>query len=277
MLNYVGRFAPSPTGPLHLGSLVTAMASYLDAKVANGHWLLRMEDIDYPRNVDGASEWIRNDLFQLGFIWDGEIQYQSKREYLYQAALEEIRGNTFRCVCSRTEQVGLVYDGRCRDLQIKGDAKAPSAVRLQVDGKICWQDRSSRIFEDDLESTCGDFVLYRKDKLWAYQLAVVVDDAAQGVTHVVRGEDLIASTSRQIYLQQKLGLPRPSYWHVPVVLNSNGEKLSKQTGATALNTAKPVAQLLEAWRYLSPITIEPSSVEQFWVSALQAFEPPLPV
>jgi glutamyl-Q tRNA(Asp) synthetase len=209
MLNYVGRFAPSPTGPLHLGSLVTAMASYLDAKVANGQWLLRMEDIDYPRNVDGASEWIRNDLFQLGFIWDGEIQYQSKREYLYQAALEEIRGNTFRCVCSRTEQVGLVYDGRCRDLQIKGDAKAPSAVRLQVDGKICWQDRSSRIFEDDLASTCGDFVLYRKDKLWAYQLAVVVDDAAQGVTHVVRGEDLIASTSRQIYLQQKLGLPRP--------------------------------------------------------------------
>jgi glutamyl-Q tRNA(Asp) synthetase len=277
MLNYVGRFAPSPTGPLHLGSLVTAMASYLDAKVANGHWLLRMEDIDYPRNVDGASEWIRNDLFQLGFIWDGEIQYQSKREYLYQAALEEIRGNTFRCVCSRTEQVGLVYDGRCRDLQIKGDAKAPSAVRLQVDGKICWQDRSSRIFEDDLASTCGDFVLYRKDKLWAYQLAVVVDDAAQGVTHVVRGEDLIASTSRQIYLQQKLGLPRPSYWHVPVVLNSKGEKLSKQTGATALNTAKPVAQLLEAWRYLSPITIEPSSVEQFWVSALQAFEPPSPV
>jgi glutamyl-Q tRNA(Asp) synthetase len=277
MLNYLGRFAPSPTGPLHLGSLVTAMASYLDAKAANGQWLLRIEDIDYPRNVDGASEMILNDLQRLGFIWDGEIQYQSKREYLYQAALDAILVDTFRCVCSRTDQAASVYDGRCRHLHIRDNVKTPSAVRLRVDGTVSWQDRTLRSFEDDLERECGDFVLYRKDRLWAYQLAVVVDDAAQGITHIVRGEDLIASTSRQIYLQQKLGFSRPSYWHVPVVLNNIGEKLSKQTGATALNTAKPVAQLLAAWRYLSPVTIAPSSVEQFWVSALQAFEPPSPV
>ena len=238
---YIGRFAPSPTGPLHFGSLVAAVASWLDARAAGGRWLVRIEDLDQPRCVPGASDDILRTLERLGLAWDGEVVHQSKRHSLYRDALQRLQGRTYWCNCSRREVADTslghavdgarIYPGTCRAAGLKtGRARR---VRTGTN-EICFDDRVQRRQCQVLERDVGDFVLHRADGLYTYQLAVVVDDAAQGVTDVVRGADLLDSTPRQIHLQQLLGLPTPRYLHVPAVVNAKGEKLSKQTGAKAI-------------------------------------------
>lgn len=246
-VTYRGRFAPSPTGPLHFGSLVAAMASYLDAKAHHGEWLLRIEDLDFDRNVPDADTSIIASLHRCGMQWNGEITRQSQRTTLYQQALDKLSAQVFACSCSRKEiadsrlRAGLeesqIYPGTCRAGIQNG--KAARSFRLRVpDGDAAifqFHDRLLGMQSQDLSREVGDFVLKRADGFWAYQLAVVVDDAAQGINAVVRGADLLDSSARQIYLQQLLRLPTPSYLHVPVVINQAGEKLSKQTGALAFD------------------------------------------
>jgi glutamyl-Q tRNA(Asp) synthetase len=262
---YVGRFAPSPTGPLHAGSLVAAVASYLDARHHNGTWLVRVEDIDEGRSVAGAAEGILALLDALGMHADGEIVWQSRRKDLYQAAAERIAHDTYPCGCNRREiadsRLGFapdgaaIYPGTCRHGLGPGRTMRSLRVRVPHAGhdEITFVDRFAGTVTQHLEHDSGDFVLKRADGFWAYQLAVVVDDWEQGVTDVVRGADLLDSTPRQIYLQRLLGAPTPRYLHVPVVRNLNGEKLSKQTGAVAVTVndePAAVAVLLQAARFL---------------------------
>lgn len=282
-MNYVGRFAPSPTGPLHAGSLVAAVASYLDAKAHHGRWLLRIEDIDEARTVPGAAEDIIATLAAFGMQPDGEVVWQSRRKVLYQTAFERLSPHVFACGCTRKEiadsRVALasdgaaIYPGTCRTGLAPG--KPARAWRLRVPaagdpaGLISFDDRWQGTLHEELASTVGDFVLRRADGFWAYQLAVVVDDADQQVSDVVRGADLLESTARQIYLQRLLQLPTPRYLHVPVVANADGEKLSKQTGATALDLAHPVNELCLAASRLG-LTLDDaiSTVDDFWHAAL---------
>src|SRR6185369_6600880 len=237
---YTGRFAPSPTGPLHFGSLVAALASWLDARAAGGRWLLRIEDLDRPRVEPGAAQHILETLRACGLDWDGEPVFQSRRTALYREALLQLKQDTYWCGCSRREiadsSLGLaadgarIYPGTCRDGLAAG--KTPRALRLRVPAApISFEDRVQGAQAQSLAAEVGDFVLCRAEEEFTYQLAVVVDDAAQEVTHVVRGADLLDSTARQIHLQRLLGLAQPSYLHVPAAVNAKGEKLSKQTGA----------------------------------------------
>jgi glutamyl-Q tRNA(Asp) synthetase len=242
-VKYRGRFAPSPTGPLHFGSLVAAVASWLDARAAGGEWLVRIEDVDTTRTVPGAADSILRTLQAMGLAWDGEISWQSRRTELYETALGRLRaaGIVYRCKCSRKEVAdsglqgieGAIYPGTCRGHAI--DAQAPAAERIVMQTEvIAFEDRVQGRVSHDVRRAIGDFVLKRRDGLHAYQLAVVVDDAEQGITDVVRGADLLWSTPRQIALQRRLGLPTPRYLHFPVVTNARGEKLSKQTLAPAI-------------------------------------------
>jgi glutamyl-Q tRNA(Asp) synthetase len=235
---YVGRFAPSPTGALHFGSLAAALASWLDARAAGGRWLVRIEDLDSPRTQPGAADDILHTLARLGLEWDGAVAYQSERAALYRRALERTSDKTYWCACTRREiadsSLGLaadgaqIYPGTCRDGIAPG--KTPRALRLRVSQEaIAFTDRVQGSQQQILERDVGDFVLYRADGQFAYQLAVVVDDAEQGVTDVVRGADLLDSTPRQICLQRLLGYPPPRYLHIPAAVNTAGEKLSKQT------------------------------------------------
>jgi glutamyl-Q tRNA(Asp) synthetase len=253
---YVGRFAPSPTGPLHFGSLVAAAASWLDARAARGRWLVRMEDLDAPRVQPGAAEHILHTLQALGLRWDGEVVYQSRRTNIYDAALHVLEANTFWCGCSRREiadsSLGLaadgaqIYPGTCRNGAPPD--KPVRALRLRTTSELIrFTDRVQGPREQVLERDVGDFVLYRPEHQYTYQLAVVVDDAAQGVTDVVRGADLLDSTARQIYLQGLLGYSTPRYLHVPAAVNAAGEKLSKQTGAAPIEGK---ASLHRALRFL---------------------------
>ncbi len=247
---YIGRFAPSPTGPLHFGSLVAAVASYLDAHAHQGQWLVRMEDVDTPRCVPGAADSILRTLEAFGLHWHGSVLYQSERSAAYQAALDQLiaQGHAFPCACTRKEIGDAPYPGTCRE-GLHG--KAPRAYRLRVNSEcISFEDRLQGPYSAHLETECGDFVLLRADGLWAYQLAVVVDDEAQGVTHVVRGADLLDSTPRQIHLQRCLGYRPLSYLHVPVALGQHGEKLSKQTLAPALDNNYAPHLLRQALRFL---------------------------
>jgi glutamyl-Q tRNA(Asp) synthetase len=275
---YIGRFAPSPTGPLHAGSLVAAMASYLDAKAHRGQWLVRIEDIDEARTVPDAAEAILRQLAAFGMHWDGEVVWQSRRKALYQAAFERLGKHTYPCGCTRREiadsRLGIasdgaaIYPGTCRNGLSPG--KSPRAFRLRVpdadepDEYITFEDRCVGPVAQHLASEVGDFVLNRADGFWAYQLAVVVDDAEQAVTHVVRGADLLDSTGRQIYLQRLLELPTPRYLHVPVVRNAIGEKLSKQTGAQALDPGQPRNALLAAAQFLDLPVHRADSLDDFW-------------
>lgn len=261
---YVGRFAPSPTGPLHAGSLVAALASWLDARAHGGRWLLRIEDVDAPRSVAGADALIRAQLSSCGLTWDGEVMVQSTRDAAYAAAFAALRaaGQVYPCACTRREIADsianvrehafgreLVYPGTCRAGLAPG--RAPRAWRVRVPaGAIGFDDVLAGRRSQDLAREVGDFVLRRADGLWAYQLAVVVDDIAQGVTHVVRGADLIDSTARQLHLIRLLGGTPPEYLHVPVVTSADGEKLSKQTGAAAIDPAGAAAALAAAWSHL---------------------------
>ncbi len=265
-MSYVGRFAPSPTGPLHFGSLVAALASYLDAKAHGGKWLVRIEDIDETRcKAEYATE-ILSSLQSFGMHWDEEVETQSMRKPLYEDAIQKLnaRGLTYACVCSRKEIAdsatagleGPVYPGTCRSLNIavdRGGAAPIVATRVRTTSeKTAFADMVQGEIEQRIEQEIGDFVLKRRDGLFAYQLAVVVDDAAQGISHVVRGADLLDSTARQIYLQKLLGLPTPQYLHIPVAVNAQGQKLSKQTLASAISTGDGDTHglLLSALRFL---------------------------
>jgi glutamyl-Q tRNA(Asp) synthetase len=239
---YVGRFAPSPTGALHFGSLAAALASWLDARAAGGRWLVRIEDLDTPRVQAGAAEQILRTLGELGLVWDGAVEYQSRRLALYREALGRLHERTYWCGCTRREiadsSLGLaadgaqIYPGSCRTGLAPG--RTPRALRLRVAGTIGFNDRVQGEQRQDLARDVGDFVLCRADGLFAYQLAVVVVYAEHGVTDVVRGADLLDSTARQIHLQRLLGYATPRYLHIPAAVNSAGEKLSKQTGAGAV-------------------------------------------
>ena len=276
---YVGRFAPSPTGPLHFGSLVAALASALEARVNSGQWHLRMEDVDTPRCSQTHADKILRALEIFGFEWDGALVWQSQRAPAYEGALEQLRGggNVFACACTRRELADAeihgfaadgasLYPGTCRNGLAPG--KSARAWRLAVgDAQISFVDAVQGRLDSALAADVGDFVLLRADKIFAYQLAVVVDDAATGITHVVRGADLLHSTARQIFLQQGLGLPTPNYAHIPIAINAAGEKLSKQTGALALDTRKPVAALVDALRFLGqspPADLRDASVAEVW-------------
>lgn len=283
---YIGRFAPSPTGPLHAGSLVAALASWLDARAHDGQWLVRIEDVDTPRCVPGAAEFILQQLAACGLVSDAPPQWQSARGALYQRALDQLvaQGHAYPCACSRKDiedaqaalgharerHAALPYPGTCRhglhgragrswrfnvtDFKQKRalalDGKALAAINSVANNLLQWQDRRLGPQQQDVASAVGDFVLRRADGLWAYQLAVVVDDADQGITDVVRGEDLADNTPRQILLQQALGVPTPRYLHTPLVCGDNGEKLSKQNGAQALDLTEPLHALSDAARGL---------------------------
>jgi len=257
---YRGRFAPSPTGPLHFGSLVAALGSYLDARARDGEWLVRMEDLDPPRAAPGAAADILRTLESLELHWDGAILRQSERGDAYQAALAELErmGATYPCACTRREigdsalagtDGSLVYPGTCRNGLLAG--RTARATRLRVDDAVIeFDDAVQGRMRQPLAADVGDFVLRRADGLFAYQLAVVVDDAAQGITDVVRGADLLDSTPRQILLQRLLGAPTPRYLHLPVAINAAGEKLSKQTRAPPIDRARPGAALVAALEFL---------------------------
>ncbi len=265
-VTYVGRFAPSPSGPLHAGSLVAALASWLDARAHDGRWLLRMEDVDTPRTVAGAADAIMAQLDALGLHWDGDILWQSQRNAAYQSAFDSLaaRGLIYGCGCTRREIADSAlrgqtvpgadgerpYPGTCRHGLPAG--RQARAWRLRVpEGIERFEDRWLGPQEQDVAQAVGDFALRRADGLWAYQLAVVVDDAEQGVTDVVRGADLLSSTARQRVLGRMLGLPPVRYLHVPLILDAaSGLKLSKQNGAPAIDTDAPLQALQGAWRAL---------------------------
>jgi glutamyl-Q tRNA(Asp) synthetase len=289
---YVGRFAPSPTGPLHFGSLIAALASYADARAADGRWLLRIEDLDPPREQPGAAGMILRTLERFGFEWDGPVRQQSDRGSAYLEAFEGLQrdGWIFPCACTRLElrrgRLGVggerVYPGHCRHGLAAG--RAARAWRLRVDDEpVVFTDRVQGPQAQLLERDVGDFVIRRADRQWAYQLAVVVDDADQRITDVVRGADLLASTPRQIYLQRLLRLPSPRHAHVPVAVNINGEKLSKQTKAAALAEDRPERALMAAWRFLDQAEIDAdvASAQEFWAWAIPRWNaariPPVPM
>jgi glutamyl-Q tRNA(Asp) synthetase len=313
MNQYRGRFAPSPTGPLHFGSLVAAVGSYLEAKSRGGEWLLRMEDLDPPREQPGAASLILRTLEACGMGWDGNLMYQSQRGEAYRAALARLerQGLVYPCACTRREiadsilaytparaasdarnappshasgrELGgeglhdgaLIYPGTCRMGLAPG--KLPRAIRVRVDHELIeFEDAIQGKPSQDLAAEAGDFVLLRADGLHAYQLAVVVDDAEQGITDVVRGADLLDSTPRQIYLQRLLNLRTPHYLHLPAAVNAAGEKLSKQTRAAPVDERDPVPALAQVMDYLGqapPAQLRRAPLAEFWRWALAHWDP----
>jgi glutamyl-Q tRNA(Asp) synthetase len=273
---YRGRFAPSPTGPLHFGSIVAAVASYLEARAHGGAWLVRIEDLDRPRVVPGSADDILRALEACGMEWTGEIVHQSTRSDAYHAAIHELRqhGKLYACACSRREIAdsgvagieGYVYPGTCRAGLPAG--RAARAWRVDTtDALVVFEDAIQGSIGQNLASDIGDFVLYRVDGVYAYQLAVAIDDAEQGITDIVRGADLLESTPRQIYLQRLLDLPTPRYAHVPVAVNERGEKLSKQTHARAIDTRNASVAVVRALRFLghdAPESLERAHVRDIW-------------
>ncbi len=267
MLNYIGRFAPSPTGPLHFGSLLTAVASYLDAKHNRGTWLVRIDDLDPPREMPGAADNILSTLDAYGLHWDGDIIYQSQRHDRYEAAIQSLLTNkqAFYCTCSRKQlaehtsqqdqQAPSPYPGTCREQHIPPNI--PFSIRLAIENThhpVCISDQLQERFCQNLFTDVGDFIIKRKDLLYAYHLAAVIDDHWQKISHVVRGIDLLDSTPRQCYLQQLLGYNTPHYAHLPIVVNNQGQKLSKQTFAKAIETTQCSHVL---WIALSTLGLNP--------------------
>jgi glutamyl-Q tRNA(Asp) synthetase len=283
--HYRGRFAPSPTGPLHFGSIVTAVGSYLEARTHDGEWLVRIENLDKTREVVGASKHILNTLTTLGMEWDGDVLYQDQRNESYRAAFAtlEYQQLIYPCTCTRKEiadssiigEDGPIYTGICRARSIPGARSR--AYRVKTDSRIiAFNDVLQGRIQQRVQASIGDFILRRTDGVYAYQLAVVVDDAEQGVTHVVRGADLLNSTPRQIYLQQLLDYSTPEYMHLPVAVNAGGEKLSKQTQAASVDPRTPVPNLVAALSFLGqqpPADLSECGVPSFWDWALQNWKP----
>lgn len=287
-----GRFAPSPTGPLHFGSLVAALGSFADARHQSGEWVIRIEDLDRAREVPGAADGILRTLEAFGFWWEGPVLYQSQRTRDYAEALAALRarGLTYGCGCSRREIAergrlgpeGPIYPGTCRPASVTTDsapdrttASAPRAERLMVEPlTLTFTDRIQGKISQRLDELVGDFVLKRADGLHAYQLAVVLDDAEQGIDSVLRGADLLLSTPRQVYLQQLLGLLQPEYAHLPLALDNAGRKISKSQAAAPVDSKDPLPALAQAWRFLGqrPLPETPGSVEDFWQLAVPAWE-----
>ena len=279
---YRGRFAPSPTGPLHAGSLATALASWLDARAAGGKWIIRIEDLDPPRIVPGSAERIVEALARCGLESDEPVVFQSARRELYEAAFGRLQaaGLIYGCACSRRDVDEVieaqenwragVYPRTCATGATPG--KPIRAYRIRVpDEESSFIDRAAGPYTQHQTSDVGDFVVRRGDGLWAYQLAVVVDDAEQKITHIVRGADLLDNTPRQIYLQRALGFSTPRYLHVPLVLNTAGEKLSKQTGATGVDAAQPLTELNRAALHLDMPRFAAHSIEAFLRLAIDAW------
>lgn len=282
---YIGRFAPSPTGPLHFGSLIAAVGSYLQARSKQGLWRVRIDDLDPPREQPGAAAHILRTLDVYGLHWDGEVMYQSRRSLTYRAALDDLigAGHAYYCGCTRKQietvarvgAYGSIYPGTCRKREVA--ARRGRSLRVQThDRPIGFIDGHQDYISQRLRSEIGDFIVYRADGFVAYHLASVVDDAAQGVTHVVRGADLLDSTSRQIYLQRLLGLSTPVYLHLPVAVNADGQKLSKQTRARAIPLTNPCPVLVAALNFLNhppPATVGAESLDELWCWALEAWSP----
>lgn len=276
-LPYRGRFAPSPTGPLHFGSLVAALGSWLLARHAGGEWLIRVEDLDPPREVAGAAAGQLRALAGFGLESDGPVTWQSTRGEAYQAALDRLlaSGQAFACHCSRT---ALAADGGVHRRCVPGARRADPAIRMRVDDgtRVAFDDAIQGRFGQDVAAEVGDFVLRRADGPWAYQLAVVVDDAAQGITDVVRGADLLDSTPRQVLLQRALGLSTPHYAHLPLVLDAEGRKLSKSLAALPVDAADPLPALHGAWTALGQLpgaVVGAGSVDAWLRAARAAFDP----
>jgi glutamyl-Q tRNA(Asp) synthetase len=282
---YRGRFAPSPTGPLHFGSIIAAVGSYLEARTRSGEWLVRIENVDGTREVAGASKNILDTLAALGMEWDGDVLYQARRNESYWDALATLmsRQLIYPCACTRKEIAdssvtgidGPIYTGICRNRAITADG--PRSCRIKTDNRlVAFDDVLQGRIQQQIQSSVGDFVLRRADGIYAYQLAVVVDDAEQGVSHVVRGADLLSSTPRQIYLQQLLDYSTPEYMHLPVAINPAGEKLSKQTGAGAIDMDRPVPYLVRALSFLGqvpPAELAGCNLPSFWDWALKNWKP----
>lgn len=293
-MHYIGRFAPSPTGSLHFGSLVAAIASYCDAKSKGGQWLLRMEDLDKPREVAGAADSILRSLDAFGFEWDAPILYQSQRSEIYEDYLHQLKHNGFiyACTCSRKEIAdssiasgvdGVIYPKTCynnllenspNNLNASASRMDAASWRINVDNaqKIAFIDAIQGAVSQNLQTDVGDFILKRKDGFFAYQLAVVVDDALQNITHIVRGADLLDSTPRQIYLQQLLNFSTPHYAHVPLATNAAGEKLSKQTLAKPIDTGIAGHLIVEALSFLGqkpPLALKNASLAECWHWAIK--------
>ncbi len=272
---YIGRFAPSPTGPLHLGSLYTALASFLDAKSNQGQWLLRIDDLDVPRNITGAAAQILSTLETFGLHWDASVAYQSESLSIYENALTKLAETQtiYTCVCSRKT---LATEGDCHCLEKQIDLNTLHAYRVRTDQRLIE-------FNDRLQGTVisnmaeqDDFILKRKDQIVAYQFAVVLDDAIQGVTHVVRGYDLLELTPKQIYLQKLLGLATPVYMHVPIIMDAQGFKLSKQTLAEAVSLKEPqkiIFQLLQLLRQSPPQALKTVCLSELLEWAIEHWNP----
>lgn len=279
---YRGRFAPSPTGLLHAGSLTTAVGSYLEARTRQGEWLLRVEDLDPPREKPGAADDILRTLEAFGFEWDGEVVFQHDRHDLYRHALDQLirHGDAFGCACTRKEVAaasrpgldGMVYPGTCRQGVPAG--RQARAWRLRVpEAFVDFEDRLQGHYGQHLAQDIGDVVLLRADGFWAYQLAVVVDDMAQGVTDIVRGADLLVSTPRQLWLRQCLGGTPVTHCHLPVMANAAGEKLSKQTLAPAISQQGAAGQLRVALDRLGhPVPDEVQTLDELWAWARSAWQ-----
>jgi len=281
MEKYRGRFAPSPTGPLHLGSMITAVASYLQAKSQNGHWLLKIDDIDTPRVVAGASDNILRTLACFKMYWDESIVYQSQQQPHYQAALEQLveQNETYHCLCSRSHMAtiakpgpyGPIYPGKCRQRKQR-PAHDRSAIRLKTHTThITISDKLQGLISQNIQQDIGDFVIQRADGIFSYQLSVVVDDYQQKITEIVRGFDLLDSTPRQVYLQQRLHFPTPSYAHVPILVNRQGQKLSKQNLAAAVPHHHPEKILLKVFQWLGlnpPAELQRETLDTLWCWAI---------
>ena len=278
---YVGRFAPSPTGPLHFGSIIAALGSYLEALANQGRWLVRIDDLDPPREQAGAVDDILETLSGFGFEWHGEVFYQSNRSAAYEDALAELSNNdlTYICLCSRktvfeaglSGPYGTMYPGTCRELNLP--SRKRSSIRIRVPDKdISLDDKIQGLYSQNLAQEIGDFVLKRRDGLYSYHLAVALDDAEQGITHIVRGIDLLESTPRQIFLQQQLKLPTPEYTHLPIAVDGNGDKLSKQTYAAPVDVDHATTILFLALQFLGqqpPAELKRETLDTIWQWAKQ--------
>lgn len=282
-MRYVGRFAPSPSGPLHAGSVAVALASFLDARAHRGEWLIRIEDLDTPRMIPGVDRLILQQLRHLGLTWDGEVMYQSNRSHAYEAAFQTLKTLqlVYPCGCTRREIADSVlkrhggfpdgerpYPGTCRQGLPRG--RVAKSWRLRVaDSTLTFVDRWTGVQTQNVAAEVGDFVVRRADGLWAYQLAVVLDDHHQGITDIVRGQDLLSSTARQRWLASLLDISTPSVMHVPLVTNGVGVKLSKQNGAQAVDTENPVLVLQQAWRHLGFADLAVDTPSAFLTSAIE--------